>query len=138
VFFDSVHDAGVKEASFGLQIIGNKGIIDLRMDGDPIAHFLPLNPFGPVKQPRTWVPISTAGIDKPEPLENLGKQVMAHTTSGLDLIAAMRENRQPLCSAYDGRDTIEMISAVFESHRLNGQRVPLPLTTRVNPLTLLS
>ena len=138
VFFDSVHDAGVKEASFGLQIIGNKGTIDLRMDGDPIAHFLPLNPFGPVKQPRAWVPISTAGIDKPEPLANLGKQVMAHTTGGLDLIAAMRGgDRQPLCSAYDGRAAIEMISAVFESHRLNGQRVTFPLKTRENPLTLL-
>ncbi len=137
VFFDSVHDAGVKEASFGLQIVGSKGIIDLRMDGDPIAHFLPLNPFGPVKQPRAWVPVSTAGIDKPEPDAKLGKTVMAHTTSGRNLIAAMRENRQPLCSAYDARDTLEMINGVFESHRLNGQRVALPLKTRVNPFTLM-
>jgi hypothetical protein len=32
---------------------------------------------------------------------------------------------------------IEMISAVFESHRLNGQRVPFPLQTRDNPLSHL-
>jgi hypothetical protein len=32
---------------------------------------------------------------------------------------------------------IEMISAVFESHRLNGQRVTFPLKTRQNPLALL-
>ena len=137
VFFDSVHDAGVKEASFGVQIIGNKGIIDMRMDGDPMAHFLPLNPFGPIKEPRAWTPVSTAGIGRPEPVKDLNKQVMAHTTSGLDLIAAIRANRQPLCSADDARSTIEMISAVFESHRLSGRRVTFPLQTRQNPLTLL-
>jgi hypothetical protein len=54
-----------------------------------------------------------------------------------DLIAAMREDRAPLCSAQDGRLTVEMVCAVFESHRLNGQRVTLPLQKRVNPLTML-
>jgi hypothetical protein len=33
-------------------------------------------------------------------------------------------------------DIIEMISAVFESHRV-GARVQLPLTHRQNPLTML-
>ena len=37
----------------------------------------------------------------------------------------------------EGREIIEMISAVFESHRMNGQRVTFPLQTRQNPLTLL-
>ena len=62
---------------------------------------------------------------------------MNHTLGGQGLIAAMSENRQPLCSAYDARTVIEMISAVFESHRLNGQRVTFPLQTRVNPWSLL-
>jgi hypothetical protein len=30
-----------------------------------------------------------------------------------------------------------MITAVYESHRLNGQRVPFPLKTRENPLAAL-
>ena len=46
-------------------------------------------------------------------------------------------DRAPICDAAQGRQTIEMISAVFESHRLGGQRVTFPLQTRVNPLTLL-
>ena len=37
---------------------------------------------------------------------------------------------------YEGRTTIEMISAVFESHRLRGP-VSFPLKTRENPLGLL-
>ena len=36
----------------------------------------------------------------------------------------------------EGRTTIEMIAAVFESHRQNA-RVELPLKNRKNPLTLL-
>jgi hypothetical protein len=37
---------------------------------------------------------------------------------------------------YEARTTIEMISAVFESHRLGGLAT-FPLKTRENPLTLL-
>ncbi len=137
VFFDSIHDAGTKQAGFGLQIIGTLGIIDLRIDTEPLAQILAGSPFKPTADPRAWVPISTAGIGKPEPVENLGKQVMGHLTGAQDLLAAMRDNRQPLCSAEDGRTTIEMICSVFESHRLGGGRVLWPLKTRGNPLDLL-
>ncbi len=137
VFFDSVHDAGTKEAGFGVQLIGNKGIIDMRMDENPFAQFLAGNPFDPVQEPHAWTPVSTAGIGQPEPVADAYKQVMNHAVGGLDLIAAIRENRQPLCSAYEARTAIEMISAIFESHRLEGQRAALPLSTRVNPFTLL-
>lgn len=136
-FFDSIHDAGTKQAGFGVQIIGTKGIIDLRIDADPLAHLIPGSPFQPVQEPRHWIPISTAGAGKPEPIANLGKQVMGHLTGAQDLLAAMRGSGQPLCSGADGRTTIEMICSVFESHRLGGQRVTWPLKTRGNPLALL-
>jgi predicted dehydrogenase len=136
-FYDSVHDVGTKEAGFGVQIIGNKGIIDMRMDENPFAQVLLGNPFDPIKESLTWTPISTAGIGKPEPMTDGYKQVMDHAIGGRDLIAAITENRQPLCSAYAARDTTEMISAIFESHRLEGKRVSMPLSTRVNPITLL-
>jgi predicted dehydrogenase len=137
VFFDSVQGAGAKTAGFGVQIIGNNGIIDLRIDEEPIAHYLEGSPFRPVTKPRAWVPISSAGIGEPEPIENLKELCGAHILAGQDLIAAIKEDRDPLCSAQEGRTTIEAISAVFESHRLGGQRVTLPLKTRQNPLTLL-
>lgn len=138
MFFDSVQSAGTKEAGFGLQIIGTKGIIDFRIDKEPVAHICLGSPFNPaVKEPRQWQPITTGGVNKPEPIANLGAQVASHETAGLDLIAAIRDNRAPLIDAKQGRETIEMVSAIFESHRLNGQRVTFPLKTRVNPLTLL-
>ncbi len=137
LFFDSVQNAGVKEAGFGLQIIGTKGVIDFRIDQEPVAHLRPGNPFQPDMKAHPWLPITTAGIGKPEPIAHLGKKLSSHETAGLDLIAAIQENRAPLCDAVQGRQTIEMICAIFESHRLNGQRVTLPLKTRVNPLTLM-
>jgi hypothetical protein len=91
-----------------------------------------------VKEPRLWVPISSAGPGVPEPIADLKEQTGQHLIPARDLIAAMKEDRQPLCSAADGRVTVEMICAVFESHRLNGQRVAWPLTSRGNPLAQLA
>lgn len=136
-FFDSVQNAGVKSAGFGVQLIGTEGIIDLRTDAEPAAQLLKGSPFRPTAEPRAWVPITSAGVGKPEPLTDIKALVAGHLLPARDLIASIREDRQPLCSAGDARMTIEMISAVFESHRLGGKRVTMPLETRVNPLTLL-
>jgi predicted dehydrogenase len=137
VFFESVANAGDRTAGFGVQLIGTKGLIDLRMDTLPIAHLLPGSPFQPVKEPRTWTPITTAGVGQPEPITDIKDQVMQHLIPARDLIAAMRDNREPLCSARDGRVLVEMIAAIFESQRLNGQRVTFPLKSRANPLASL-
>jgi predicted dehydrogenase len=138
VFFDSIANAGVKTAGFGVQLIGTNGIIDLRIDEQPLVHLLPGNPFHPAKEPRVWTPITTAGVGQPEPIADIKAQTGEHLLPARDLIAAIREDRQPLCSAFDGRVTVEMITAVFESHRLNGQRVAIPLVTRGNPFTQLA
>jgi predicted dehydrogenase len=132
-YFDSIRNAGVKEANFGLQLIGSRGLIDLRIDTEPLAHLVPGNPFLPRGESRPWIPISSAGPGKPEPIADLGKQVANHVLPARDLIAAISENRQPLCSAEDGRVTVEMIAAVFASHRAGGARVPLPLANRAHP-----
>jgi len=124
VFFKSVRGAGNKAAGFGLQLVGTKGIIDLRVDADPFARLAEKSASAP------WKPVGPTGAD-------LAKQDRSHELAGRDLLAAMREDRAPLCDAHAGRVTVEMISAVLESHRLNGQRVTFPLQTRQNPLTLL-
>lgn len=134
-FFDSVQNAGVKSTGFGVQLIGTEGVIDLRTDMEPTAHLLKGSPFRPTAEPRAWVPITSGGIGKPEPMKDIKDQVMAHVFPVRDLIAAAKENREPLCSARDARATLEMVMGVFESHRLNGQRVALPLKSRDNPIT---
>lgn len=134
VFFDSLANAGTKTSGFGLQIIGTKGIVDLRFDTEPLAQLLPGNPFQPGKEPRVWTPISSAGPGQPEPIADIKEQVSSHLLATRDLLAAIREDRAPLCSAVDGRTVLEMIMAVFESHRFSGQRVAWPLANRQNPL----
>ncbi|WP_461782796.1 Gfo/Idh/MocA family protein [Prosthecobacter sp.] len=126
-FFDSIKDARLKKpayddpASFGLQVFGNAGVIDFRMDQEPFA----------------WI---QTGSNARQPVladKDIAKQVSSHEIPGLDLIDAIQNNRPPLCDAAHGREITEMISAVFESHRLNSQRITFPLQTRQNPLTLL-
>ena len=134
LFFDSIAGAGDKAASFGLQLIGNKGLIDIRMDKDPLAHWVAGNPFLPTPEPRPWIPITSAGIGNPEPLVDLGQKVSSHLLATQDLLASLREDRAPLCSAEEGRVTIEMITAVMASHCQTGQRVTWPLAERQNPL----
>jgi hypothetical protein len=134
IFFDSLANAGVKTAGFGLQLIGTKGIIDFRCDTEPLAQLCAGNPSQPGKDPRVWTPISSAGVGQPEPIADLKDQVSLHLLPARDLIAAMNENRQPLCSAADGRLVVEMIMGVFASHRQSGQRLAFPLTDRENPL----
>ena len=136
-YFDSRQNAGVSAANFGLQLIGTTGLIDLRIDTHPIAHLVPGSPFQPTKDPRPWIPISSAGPGEPEPIENCATLVASHRLAARDLLAAIRENRAPLCSIHDARLTMEMILATFESHRLGGQRVAFPLTVTGNPLALL-
>ncbi len=82
-----------------------------------------------------WQEITSAGIGKPEPLKD-GGVVMGNVWIVQDLMEAIEKDRQPLGSAYDGRAALEMILAVYESHRAGGP-VELPLKNRQHPLTLL-
>ncbi len=54
LFFDSVQNAGEKAAGFGVQLIGTKGIVDLRSDREPFAQLLAGSPFLPADAPRQW------------------------------------------------------------------------------------
>lgn len=125
-FFDSVKEARLKKAayddpaSFGLQVFGNAGVIDFRMDQEPFA----------------WM---QAGGEPRKPIladGDLAKRVASHEIAGLDLIEAIEKDRAPLCDAAQGRQLVEMISAIFQSHIQSGARVPFPLVRRENPLAV--
>lgn len=137
IFFDSVAQAGVPAAGFGVQVIGTAGMFDLRIDQEPLAFFCEGSPFASAGAERRWIPVSSAGIGLPEAVPDLGKQLSSHLLQGRELVACLIRGGQPACGLADAALTIEMACAVFESHRQAGARVAFPLEQRENALGLL-
>lgn len=127
---------GAAGGRFGLQIFGSKGIIEVLTGYLPSSHILQDPNWSPGRSGKPWRPISSAGIAKAEPLPD-GSHHAGNVAACRDLIAAIEEDRQPECSVYEARTTVEMIAAVFESHRI-GRPAKLPLANRRNPLELLA
>jgi predicted dehydrogenase len=120
---------------FGLQIYGSEGVIEILTGHLPPVHLLPDAAWSPGRSNKRWLPVSSAGVDQPEPLADRGLHG-GNLLACHDLLAAIEEDRYPECNVYEARTTVAMIAAVFESHRQGG-RVELPLKTRQNPLELL-
>jgi len=136
LFFDSIRDRATPSSNFGLQLVGTAGLIDLRIDREPLAHLRrgnPNLPAGGAHHP--WLPVTSAGVDQVEPIPELATRIASHQAAGEDLIDAMEQDRAPLCDASAGRTTVEMACAVLASHVQAGARVTLPLAHREHPLS---
>jgi predicted dehydrogenase len=133
-FFGSYKGLGGNPARFAVQIFGSKGIIEYLSGYLPAVHFLADPGWSPARSGAKWQPVTSAGVDKPETLP--GGNAIGNVVAVKDLIAAIENDRQPLCNMYEGRTTVEMIMGVFESHRLQ-QPVILPLDNRKHPLAML-
>lgn len=134
--FGSRRGQGGGKGRFGLQIYGSKGIVEILSSTSmlPSVMFLADPAWSPGRSGAKWVPVTTAGPGRLEPLTDVPES--GNIQAVKDLLAAIEGDRQPECSVYEGRTTIEMICAVFESHRIGGP-VNFPLKTRENPLSLL-
>lgn len=135
-YFSSVRGTGGGKSRFGLQIYGSTGVIEI-VTGHvlPSVAYLDDPAWSPTRSGKGWQSVSSAGIGQAEPIPEKslhGGNILVVQ----DLLAAIEANRQPLCGMYEGRGTVEMISAVFESHR-QGKPVAMPLVNRKNPLSML-
>jgi predicted dehydrogenase len=117
---------------FALHVFGTKGAIQVQTGGLPAAYLLEDPSWMPGKSKALWQEITSAGVGKPEPLKD-GGLGMGNKLIAQDLIDSIESDRQPLGSMYDGRAALEMISAVYESHKL-GRPVELPMKNRKHPL----
>ena len=133
--FASRRSMAGQPSRFALQVFGSKGVIEMESGYLKPAHILRDGSWSPGRSGKTWEKITSAGIGKPERRTD-GSYEGGHVAAINDLIKSIEGQRETRCSAEDCRGIIEMIAAVFESHRL-GRPVDMPLKTRVNPLTRL-
>ncbi len=135
-FFASRKGAAGKPSRFAVQVFGSKGVIELESGYLVKAQLLRDGSWSPGRTGAKWEPITSAGVGKPEPRTD-GTYQGGHVAAIVDLIDAVEKDRETKCSARDCTAIVEMIAAVFESHR-QGRPVELPLKTRANPLSLMS
>ena len=133
-FFTHVAKAGAN-TRYWLEVRGTKGCIHIAFGILPIAYLCedPSGMFG--KSKAAWQEITSAGVGKPEPL-NAKELDTGNILIVNDLIEAIEKDRAPLDSLADGRAALEMIMAVYESHRLE-RPVELPLKNRKHPLAAM-
>jgi predicted dehydrogenase len=134
-YFGSQRGTSRERTRFGLTIYGTDGVLQLTTGYLPAVKYLPDPSWSPGQSGAKWQDVTSAGLGKPEPLDR-EKDPNGNRPCVLELLAAIRENRQPKGSIYDARAAVEMIVAVFESHRL-GTVAEMPLKNRQNPLTML-
>jgi len=133
--FDSTRSAGGRPSRFGLVIQGSKGLIEMHTGYLPYVGLLEDSSWSPGQTGKKWVPVTSAGVGKPEPLKDTGLHG-GNVLAVRDLLAAIEGDKQPYSSVHAARTAVEMIVACFESQRVGGP-VTFPLKTRENPLTLL-
>jgi predicted dehydrogenase len=121
---------------FGLQIYGSQGVLEILTGHLPAVYILQDPAWSPGRSGKVWVAVSSEGVGEPETLADGGLHG-GNVLACRDLIGAIEEDRYPECNMYEARMTIEMISAVFESHRIGGPAI-FPLVTRTNPLEKLT
>jgi predicted dehydrogenase len=134
-FFDSVRNGGGRPPRFGITLYGTKGVLSMGTNYMPPVHFLPDSSWLPGQTRKQWLAVSSAGVDKPEPIKD-GTPHQGNVAAVQNLIAAIEKDAPTEASFGDARLAIEMIVAVFESQRVGGP-VTFPLNNRENPLTML-
>ena len=135
-YFASKRGMGKGSGRFGLQIFGSEGIIEVMSGYMGDVKLLSDPTWSPGRSSQLWRTVSSAGIDQPEPIERAESRE-GYRIAVLDLLDSIKDKRQPQCGMYEAHGTVEMIHAVFESHRL-GKPAPMPLANRQHPLTMLS
>lgn len=86
-----------------------------------------------------WMPTPEHGweritiSDPVPPVSPLGVQHLSNVAMVEDLLGAVTTGQKPMCSEIDGRWTVEMVAAVYQS-QLSRRRVRLPLRERASGL----
>jgi predicted dehydrogenase len=133
-FYTHKAKAGVG-ARYWLELRGTKGLIHMGYGAFAPTYLCEDPGWMPGKSKAPWQEITSNGVGKPETLDAKAIE-NGNIWIVNDLLDAIEKDRAPLDSIHDGRAALEMILAVYESHRLE-KPVELPLKNRKHPLTML-
>ncbi len=128
-YFSSMKNDDGNQGRWGIEIYGTRGVVTIRMTRVPEIFWLNEPSWAPGKKGTGWRPLPQAPVPRPGP-----SRVWHYTPIVADLIGAVEDNRRPRVSLEDGRASVEMTQAVFESHVQGGRPVPFPLERRDHPL----
>ena len=122
---------------WGIWLQGSKGIISIVKGGNEprTSWFIDDPSWQPGRSKAKWQQITSAGIGKPETIEDVENIHHANEVIARNLIRAIETDTQPEGNIYDARGALEMIQAVHESNRLK-TAVTFPLRNREHPLKL--
>jgi predicted dehydrogenase len=117
--------------NWGLELIGTRGIARINANIPPHIFLLKTSGWKSDGKADEWRHIPD------DPTLNLPASALgfaaANTRVVDDLLAAIRERRDPACSGLNAARAIEMVHAVYHA-ALTGQRVSFPLKIRAHPL----
>ena len=122
-FFDSRRNQPGVNDRYGMEIVGDNGMISLR--GQTIENLM-------VYPHPLWHPADTSRVWEPMKLKNV-PALTGHEIALMDLIKAIEEDRDPICSGHDGTTALEMVMGIYES-QITGERVNCPMKNRQHPL----
>lgn len=115
---------------WGLELVGAKGRARLLNDVHTQVYVLRSNEMTARGQTREWLPLAA---ESSRSAAELGGQPTANRRVVDDWLAAIAEDREPLCSGFAAMKSLEMIHAIFAAGISRG-RVELPLQSRAHPL----
>ena len=108
---------------FGFTLYGSKAVVHLPSSGTP--RLLRSAAWIGDENPSAWETIDSG--------ESADTHEQTSSRMAADLLDAIEQKREPICSARDGRWTIEMITGIYQSS-LSGKQVSFPLVDRRSPL----
>lgn len=117
---------------YAMQIFGSKGMVTMGFGTHAPTFYSPDPSWMPGASHVAWQEITSAGIGRPEVLKEIGQETGNRYIVD-DLIHAIEKDVMPKGSIHDGRAALEMIMAIYESHRLN-KPVDFPRNNRKHPL----
>ncbi|MGB6042469.1 MAG: Gfo/Idh/MocA family oxidoreductase [Pirellulales bacterium] len=134
-YFASTKDAAGSPTRYGLRIYCSHGLIEILEGTMGDVKCLRDRSWSPARSGKEWMDVSSQGWNKPETLTGPTYE-SRHWLAIDDLLTAIKNNREPKAGMHEARGVLEMIVAVFESHRVGGP-VIFPLENRQNPFTKL-